>query len=963
MIRERQRGGRRPRRLRGHGEDRHVESLNRVLHRETIAHKQRFALAPAGSCLQAFILGLLAVTPQTPSAEPLFAAPFLSFDAGSAPYSLGIGDLNGDGRLDLAVANFSSHTVSVLLGNGDGTFAPKTDFGVRGYPRSVAIGDLNGDGRPDLAVANACCYVVSVLLGNGDGTFGPRSDFETGGQAISVAIGDLDGDRRPDLAVANHSSDTVSVLLGKGDGTFGSNSDFETGYHPNSVAIGDLNGDGQPDLAVANGGFSLDWSTVSVLLGNGDGTFGPKTDFITGPDASSVAIGDLNGDARLDLAVASGTSHAVSVLLGNGDGTFGPKSDFRSGFVPSSVAIGELNGDGRPDLAVANNGYGTHTVSVLLGNGDGTFQPRTAFRTGRYPICVAIGDVNRDGQADLVVANSDAITVSVLLGNGKGGFGSNIELVTGEHPVSLATGDLNADARPDLVVANWGDDTVSVLLESTGGAFEPKSDFGTGNQPVSVAIGELNGDGRPDLAVANYGSNTVSVLLGSGDGTFGTKTDFVAGRELNSVAIGDLNRDGWSDLAVANFGSNAISVLLGSGDGTLGTKTDFGTGYCVCVATADFNVDGSLDLAAANWDRDGTVSVLLGNGDGTFGPKTDFETGSLPGSIAVGDLNGDGQPDLAVANWSYETPYPDGTVSVLLGNGDGTFRPKTDFETGGNPSSVAVGDLNGDRQPDLAVANWGSFTVSVLLAKGDGSFAPKADFGTGIEPRSVAIEDLNGDGWADLAVANGASNTISVLFNRGGITPVDVEKLEAVAFDGRVQLHWRLSAEARRDLQGIAVQRATAAEGPYVLCSAARLQPAIEMSFEDAGLGSGSYWYRLVLIGQDGSRVFAGPVSVQVGSSRPVLTALHQPFELADGGPIQIRYSLARAQVHVRLAIYDVRGRVVWSSERSERQPGEHTQTWDRRARSGTLAPRGVYFVGLEAGGMRDSKKLTLVHR
>ena len=159
--------------------------------------------------------------PDTAASAPLFAAPFLSFDTGGESFSLALGDLNGDGKPDLAAVNVDVNTVSVLLGNGDGTFGPKSDYGTGSYPHSVAIGDLNGDGKPDLATANTVSFTVSVLLGNGDGTFGPKNDYGTGSNPYSVAIGDLNGDGKPDLAVANENSSTVSVLLGNGDGAFG----------------------------------------------------------------------------------------------------------------------------------------------------------------------------------------------------------------------------------------------------------------------------------------------------------------------------------------------------------------------------------------------------------------------------------------------------------------------------------------------------------------------------------------------------------------------------------------------------------------------------------------------------------------------------------------------------------------------------------------------------------------------
>src|SRR6267143_783252 len=230
-------------------------------------------MTSARSASIALSLLLLLTTFVNSSASPLFASAFLSFDTcwQCEPVFVAVGDLNGDRTPDLVVAN-SFAAVSVLLGNGDGTFGANTDLPIGGAT-SVAIADLNADGKLDLAVTGSSS--VSVLLGNGDGTFGAKTDFTTGPGPASVAIGDLNADGKLDLAVANYSSTSVSVLLGNGDGTFGPKTDFATGPFPVSVAIGDLNADGKLDLAVAN----LNSSTVSVLLGNGDGTFGAKTDF------------------------------------------------------------------------------------------------------------------------------------------------------------------------------------------------------------------------------------------------------------------------------------------------------------------------------------------------------------------------------------------------------------------------------------------------------------------------------------------------------------------------------------------------------------------------------------------------------------------------------------------------------------------------------------------------------------
>ena len=354
-----------------------------------------------------------------------FTAPHpLGVDLG--PWAVATADFNGDGALDLAVVNYLPGTVSVLLGNGDGTFRPTPIFfGGDNGPSSVAVGDFNGDGRPDLVLANFKSTTVSVFLGKGDGTFSMPLLFSAGTSPAFAAVGDFNGDGKQDLAVANYFSTTVSVLLGKGDGTFGPPVSFAAGPSPQVVAVGDLNRDGKLDLAVANAGSS----TAAVMLGRGDGTFQPPQAFdVGGINPTYIAMGDLRGLGTLDLVVATYgcfyyspcpvVSHTISVLLGNGDGTFNPPLFFEAGSGPNSVTVADFNGDGRQDLAVADYGPSTQratTVAVLLGNGDGTFQPPLTFDAGISPAFAAASDFNRDSSLDLAVVNYDGATVSVLL--------------------------------------------------------------------------------------------------------------------------------------------------------------------------------------------------------------------------------------------------------------------------------------------------------------------------------------------------------------------------------------------------------------------------------------------------------------------------------------------------------------------------------------------------------------------
>jgi hypothetical protein len=353
----------------------------------------------------------LGITTLGASSAPSFAAP-VGYPTGAAPRSVAIGDLNGDGRPELATANgrYETDTVSVLANRGDGTFRAKRDYPTGLGPVSVAIGDLNGDGRPELVSANIIERSVSVFLNKGDGTFRAKRDYPTGNGPFSVAIGDVNGDGNLDLVTASGNGGgegTVSVLLNRGDGSFRANVDYVTGLFSIAIAIGDLNGDGKPELAVAN----ADADTVSVLRNRGDGTFEAHLDYATGPNPGSIAIGDLNGDGKPELATANGAG-SVSVLANRGDGTFQAHLDYAAGPSPVSLAIGDLNGDGKPELATAN--AGANSVSVLLNRGDGSFQADRAYATARDPLSVAIGDLNGDGKPDLATANEYANSVSVL---------------------------------------------------------------------------------------------------------------------------------------------------------------------------------------------------------------------------------------------------------------------------------------------------------------------------------------------------------------------------------------------------------------------------------------------------------------------------------------------------------------------------------------------------------------------
>ncbi len=490
---------------------------------------------------------------------PQFAAP-VPYAAGSGATSVAIGDLDGDGKLDLAVTNGNVNNVSVHRNLGNGTFAPKVEFGTRSSPIWVAIDDLNGDGRPEMVVANYS-GMVSVYRNLGNGSFAGREDYPTGVNPYFVAIGDLDGDGYPDLAVANYNSDSVDVLRNLGNATFAPRVDYVTGSQPTSVAIGDLNGDGKPELVVTNS--NPTFNSVSVLRNLGNGNFAARVNYTTGSVPFTVAIADLDGDAKPDLAVANNAGNSVSVLRNLGDGTFSTKVDYSVGANPRTVAIRDLDADGKSDLVVANSGNLASTVSVLNNSGNGIFSGRVDYAAGARPYAPAIGDLDGDGRPDLAVANYDGANVMVLLNQSIRTAYVRANLTTGNNDGSSwanAYRDLRT-ALTDLQSAPWlreiwvakgtytpapptaqgGQRTASFNLKNNlaiyGGFAGNETSLSQRNitQNPTILSGDLNADDAGDL---NLTDNSYQIVTGDSSGWSGVMDGFTitAGNGESSIS-------------------------------------------------------------------------------------------------------------------------------------------------------------------------------------------------------------------------------------------------------------------------------------------------------------------------------------------------------------------------------------------------------------------------------------------
>jgi len=666
--------------------------------------------------------------------SPGFMSPFdfassANFATGSSPSSAVIRDLDEDGKPDVAAGISSGVSVfrNTSTGAGSISFAGKADLSGGNAAQSISIGDLDGDGKADLVVANGGIGINTVSAwrntssGPGSISFATSLDFSTGTSPGSVSMGDLDGDGLVDLAVANGGEITISILKNVSTGTgiinFGDNVEISAGSGQESISIGDMNNDDKPDLVITKS------SQISALKNVIQPTplissFTPES----GPAGTSVTIsgGDFDvtpannivyfGALQATVDNASKTNLVVTVPIG---ATYQP-------------------------ITVLTDGMQAYSSKpfVLTFTGDDTSINPDAFssnwhhNTGERPVSISFGDFDGDGKVDLAVANGNEDSVSIFrnISNTPGSINleSQIKIQSGLAPISVSVGDIDGDGLLDLITANYAGNTISVLRNNSTDpgsiSFEPKNDFTTEALPWAACIGDIDKDGKPDIAVTSIANSSMSVFrntsTGIGSISFAPKDDFTTGESPTSVSIGDLDRDGKPDLAVANTNSNTVSIFRNKsviGSISLYGKNDFTTDTSPrSVSIGDLNGDSKLDLAIAN--ASGMLSVLRNisssPGSISFASRVSYTAGDGAVFVANGNLDGDGKVDLAVAN------LDDNTISLYsntsLGSSSVSFADKIDFITGNGPSSVSIGDLDGDGRPDFVVTNINGDSISVF---------------------------------------------------------------------------------------------------------------------------------------------------------------------------------------------------------------------------------------------------------
>ncbi len=646
--------------------------------------------------------------------------------------------------------------VGVFLNWPDSVFAIDCNGNDREDSEDVASSfslDCNQNGIPDE------CEVSPLTLSIGETPFGvarfPRI----------VLSGDLDGDDRVDLVTAHlnvDSTSSVSVLINQGEQTFSTVETYASGGGLGGAALGDVDSDG--DLDVAVGGTEAIW----ILANNGAGVLAAPTRVDVPVAASAVALADANDDRQLDLVVAHSESDQISVTLREA-GSFGVPQLYDVGDHPNSVVARDFNGDGLVDVAALSRNAGT--VAVLLNQGGGTFGAAADVAASEFtrPFALLAEDFDADGTLDLAVGS--ASRVAVFRGEGDGSFAPAIFFGFVGTASSLSAEDVDSDGIIDLALGFAREGQLTVIRgQSADGSYRASVES-QGSIPSSSGsvVDDFDGDGDGDVALLV--SNSVVVVWNVETPARSLTViaeEYPAGGEPHTTAIADLDGDGDLDLISGNNRrANGLSILMNRGNGSFDPPVIYPTEVRpFAVAAADLDGDGDIDLAAL--DESGStasaqsgVEIQINNGSGLFerGTTAFVRGGSF--QLATGDLDGDGAVEIVSSNRAANT------VTILKNSGAGVFDSQDEITVGSGPHSSAIADYDSDGDLDIAVANTGSAEVIVLMNDAAGGFPQRGVFPLIGSPLWIAANDLDRDGHIDLVTANESAQSISILWNSG----------------------------------------------------------------------------------------------------------------------------------------------------------------------------------------------------
>jgi|GEM_PF-2497816 len=663
-----------------------------------------------------------------------------------------LGRFFGGSNLDLAVVmsgSFSDdpHRVVLYRGTGTGNFdaASAITLPTGNSPFGITAADLNNDGRLDLAIANQSINSVSILLSNNAGGFAPRQT-RLNNQPVALATGDFNGDGAPDAVIGGTStaspSSILALYLNDGSGNFIATPQNITIVNNNGQLLAvDLNNDSRLDLIAYNSSSFSTTTSISVYLNNGTQTpfTGSPTTYNFTAQPSGISVGDFNRDGRRDLIAALPNSNSIAILLGGANGTFtASPTIFAVGIQPMVTAVGDFNNDNLLDAAVAGNSGSSSSggsIIILLGNGAGSFtQSSTPVNIPSSPNSIVSADFNSDGRLDVAVASTSSFSssvgsVSVAFGTGDGRFANPTNYSVGLNPRSLRVADFNGDSRPDLVVANRNSNSVSVLINNGSGSFST-TNYLAGVFPNAIDIADFNRDGKNDILSANFFGTTIPANPGTV--SFGTLSLLITSCK-EAITKTDYTGDGRTDFTVFRPSTGTWFI---TNDGIDFSQQQFGGSGDVPVP-ADYDGDGETDFAVFRpSNRTWYIFRSATNNSRAV------QWGAADDIPVPGDYNGDGRADIAMFRPSNGTWYilPNLTPLQFLA-----------LRWGASGDVPVQADYDGDGRTDLAVFRAGTWFI---LNSSNNSFRAQQ---FGLATDVPVIGDYDGDGKSDLAVFRGGN--------------------------------------------------------------------------------------------------------------------------------------------------------------------------------------------------------------